>query len=335
MADEDYAIVFSGGGALGAWEIGCLKAILFSHKNRAPSIVTGASAGALNAAGVCSNMPPDKLHQLWAGLTPESVCRFRFGLGSVINIGFRAIGALSFTGGINGFLDSQTSLYETTRLYETLRKTFPGSDGDFLKSDISFAISLTGLASRSRKLFYKLPPGKALPPAEDTWMSRAWEEIRSMEMLHQVLMGTTALPILFPPFEGLFDGGVLLNQPISPAIALGAHRIYVLIPTSEALGRTENLLSIGSALITAWLSASLVSQVAATKLRNEIRGAIGDPKFPKIELCVIRPNENIETKLGVGLLSFGEKVDELVSLGEQEAHQRIHRFDPANENTWY
>jgi predicted acylesterase/phospholipase RssA len=203
----------------------------------------------------------------------------------------------------------------------------------FFQSKTKFAISLTYLTGGERRLFYKLPPGEVLPVTANTgWMQNAWRQIQGLEMLVQGLMGSTALPVLFPPFEGLFDGGVLLNQPISPAIALGAANLYVVIPSSAALGRTNNLLAIGNTLLTTWLSLSILSQLNSIRLRNEIRAKVGDQK---IRVCVIRPPVSLESALDVNLLSFGKRVSEMIEPGEKAARDRLDRFDSDNENTWY
>src|SRR5689334_13235647 len=73
-----YGIVFSGGGALGAWEVGCYDAIKGRHGGSAPAVVTGASAGALNAVGACAGMPPPQLQRLWTNINSQDVYRFRF-----------------------------------------------------------------------------------------------------------------------------------------------------------------------------------------------------------------------------------------------------------------
>jgi len=83
-----YGIVFSGGGALGAWEVGCYDAIRAHHKGTPPVIVTGASAGALNAVGVCAGMLSPQLQDLWAGITPKDVFQFRFSKKDIARILF-------------------------------------------------------------------------------------------------------------------------------------------------------------------------------------------------------------------------------------------------------
>ena len=57
-----YGVVFSGGGALGAWEVGCLHSLLRRHETKYPLVVAGASAGALNAAGLALGMTVGELH---------------------------------------------------------------------------------------------------------------------------------------------------------------------------------------------------------------------------------------------------------------------------------
>jgi predicted acylesterase/phospholipase RssA len=329
MREEPYAIVFSGGGALGSWEVGAYKALRAHHQNQDPTVVTGASAGALNATAVCAGMSAEEIRRLWADLAPSDVYTLRFGRGTAARLFGSSIWQWSFTKALMQFLDGHNSLLDTSTLAGKLREIFPPHSQPFFQSRIRFVISLTDLSAGARRFFYKLPPGEKLPKdALVPELVTAWREIQSMEMLLQALMGTTALPVLFPPFEGLFDGGVLLNQPITPAYLLGALNIYVLIPSPIALGRTNNLRAIGSTLLSRWLSASLLSQIESVRLRNRIRGYTGDPK---IRLCVIRP----QTELQCGLLSFGAGVDALVADGERTARERLDRFDSANENTWY
>jgi hypothetical protein len=56
---------------------------------------------------------------------------------------------------------------------------------------------------------------------------------------------------------------------------------------------------------------------------------------PKIRLCMIRPPQDITARLGVTLLSFGKSVQQMVAYGEQVARDRLDRFDPEDEKTWY
>jgi predicted acylesterase/phospholipase RssA len=333
MNGEDYGIVFSGGGALGAWEVGCYRAIRSRHGDRSPQVVTGASAGAINAVGVCAGMTPPQLTDTWSKITDAKVYRTKFGPWMFCKLVGRAAITFSATKSTKRFLEGQRSLYDTSPLKQTLTEILRDYYQQFCQSPTRCALSVTNLTQGRKELLYKLPPGETLPQAAHIGrLAGSWQKILSQDMLVQALMGSTALPVLFPPFEGYFDGGVLLNQPITPAIALGALNLYVVVPSSEALGTTDHLLAIASTLVTTWLSASLIAQIDNVRLRNMIRAQTQDPK---IRLCLIRPPQDITARLGVTLLSFGKSVQEMVAYGEQVARDRLDRFDPADEKTWY
>ena len=124
-----------------------------------------------------------------------------------------------------------------------------------------------------------------------------WTEVRGLDHLVDALMGSTALPIMFPPNGSYFDGGVFLNQPITPAIQLREPDIlYVVIPSSEALGRTGDVLAIAQTLTSTWISSSLTSQLDRLKLVNRMRG---DRDARKLPVCVIRPPEDLDDSASI------------------------------------
>jgi hypothetical protein len=242
------------------------------------------------------------------------------------------------------FAGKQRSFLDTRPLAKTLSRIF-ADESAFLSSPTWFAISLTNLTDKTKEMFYKVPPREILPasfqratlPKEQP---PVWKPITSYVVLNQALMGTTALPLIFPPFQSYFDGGVLLNQPISPAIQImdsivdphgkiaAPVDIYVFIPDPEALGNTEGLLSTATTVLSTWLSASLISQITTVKLRNEIRRQSGQGP---IRLCVVRPSADFSA----GLLDFGKNVESLIDQGRKDCSARLQRFDPAEKNTWY
>jgi NTE family protein len=329
----DYGIVFSGGGALGAWEVGCYDAIRSRHRDTQPTVVAGASAGALNAVGICAGMSAQELESLWSGVQPEDVYRRKFGwrvAGLICRSLWKGISAT-----VQSVADAETSFLDSEPLAKTLTNILHPYFAPFQRSAISCAISLTNLTSGQGEIFYKLPPGRVLPEAAKVtglYSRKLWTPITGGDQLVQVLMGSTALPILFPPFVGYFDGGILLNQPISPAIALGATTLYVIIPTPKILGKTDNIGSTASTVLSVWLSASLVSQFDTVCVRNEIRRTIGEPL---IKICVIRPLRDLTDEFGVGLLNFGKNVKALVDHGRSTAHDRLNTFDSQNPHTWF
>ena len=60
------AIVLSGGGAKGAFQVGVLDALITKHGVK-PDIVVGTSTGAIQALGVAQNDMPELL-DIWLGL---------------------------------------------------------------------------------------------------------------------------------------------------------------------------------------------------------------------------------------------------------------------------
>ena len=339
-----YAVVFSGGGALGAWEVGCYKSVLAAHGDQPPACVTGASAGALNAAAITAGMSVGQISEFWVSLKASNVFTPDISIASVLWTLAKCAVRMS-KAPLFRFADSKKSVLKTEALLGTLTTIFNGFESAFLHSPIWFAISLTNLTTRTKEIFYKIPPGSFLPasfqvatlPKEQP---PVWRPVNSYMILRQALMGTTALPLLFPPFESYFDGGVLLNQPISPAIQImdaildpdnklcEPLDIYVFIPEPEALGTTEGLPSIATTVLSTWLSASLLSQVAMAKWRNRIRIQAGKGA---IRLCVVRPSADFQA----GLLDFGKNVSSLIDQGEKDCSARLEIFDPANEYTWY
>jgi predicted acylesterase/phospholipase RssA len=320
---HEYGIVFSGGGRSELGRSDVMRRFFLGTMQSAHDIVTGASAGAINAVGVCAGMLPKQLKDTWSALSNDSVFRARVGSGKVAALIWNSIKKRSVVEALNSAFCDVSSILSNDPLLDTLTKILQGYFQNFLQSKVSCAISLTNLERGVGELYYKLPPGKLLPSGLDN----NWSQIRSLDILVRVLLGSTAIPILFPPHGSYFDGGVLLNQPISPAWALVCpddstpaaldlddFTLYVIIPSSETLGATGNLIEIGSAVISTWLSLSLIDQINNIRLRNYIRQLRDDKK---LRLCVIRPDQDLTKHFGVSLLDFGKNVTALIQNGAE------------------
>lgn len=337
-----YGIVFSGGGALGSWEVGCYDAITARHGGQAPIVATGASAGALNAAGVCASINAVDLAALWASITPNDVCRSKMGVWELTKVAAQAI-TLGPSKAVSKFLRRHISWFDTAPLKQTLHAKLEGRFTQFSQSPIHFAMSVTNLTHKQREYFYKVPVGAELPRRATARQDVRWTRVASLDMLVDGLVGSTALPVLFPPHGPYFDGGVLQNQPITPALQLfeqGAEPdiLYVAIPSSARLGRTDNLINISQTLISTWIEMSLDAQIGRLRLVNDMRGfrrEHGEKDAKKIPVCVIRPENDLTERYDVGLLSFGLRVADLVGDGRNSANNRLNTFDPSKEATWY
>jgi len=92
------AVVLTGGGARAAYQAGALKAVcqICESQNieRPFSILTGSSAGAINAAFLAANMHQlpravNRLSEMWEHLRTDQI--FEVGVTSVTRIGFRIL----------------------------------------------------------------------------------------------------------------------------------------------------------------------------------------------------------------------------------------------------
>jgi len=346
MWDEEYSVVFSGGGALGAWEVGCLQKLQERFQGRLPNIVTGASAGALNAAGVAAGLTAEQLEKEWQKLRPHNVFTERVdveqlakklwwqGTKSLVP-GRKSPGKEELLGIVDQELEGQRGFFDLSPFKQTMQNILRYQEGEFMKSPVSLAISCTNISESYPEHFYKLPPGTPLTYTEPANSKTRWTEIEGLPTLIQALTGSIAIPGLFPPMENRFDGGVLLNQPLKPAIDIGARNVFVLIPAPIEFGLTETFSDIFSSLLSTWLSTSLLAQVKATSARNQFARQLGE-EHKIVRLCIVRPSTNLSVEPGVCLLDFGDHVDHLVRSGRQACEDRLDpsRFDPQNHLTW-
>ncbi len=197
MARDDQppvAFVLSGGASLGAIQVGMLRALY--ERGVVPDVIVGTSAGALNGAFIASR--------------PQTVATSE-ALGDVWR-GLRRgqVFPLNPVTGLLGFIGSRDHLVPASGLRRLLARHVLGETFDDL------AIPLHVVAA-------DVVSG---------------EEVRlSQGSLLDAIQASAAFPGVLAPvsWEGrlLMDGGVANNAPISDAIELGAHRIYVL-PTGHA-----------------------------------------------------------------------------------------------------
>src|SRR2546422_8123943 len=74
----DVAIILSGGGARAAYQVGVLRGLMRHFPRARPLILTGESAGAINAAYLAAHpgTPPEAVEDLappWSPLTPDQI----------------------------------------------------------------------------------------------------------------------------------------------------------------------------------------------------------------------------------------------------------------------
>jgi NTE family protein len=226
----DVGLVLTGGGARGAYQVGVLRWLARNLPDARIPILTGVSAGALNAAKLAASpgdprQTADELAALWTELTPDRVFRVdpRSIASSALRWGARLIsGGGVATPRVRGFLD-------TAPLRELLEETLAPVDGVVTGIDYNLhrgrlralAIVATSYSTGQTVTF---ACGRDLSP----W-SRPQRRAIITDITIDHVMASAALPVFFPAIQigeqWYGDGGVRLAAPLSPALHLGASRI--------------------------------------------------------------------------------------------------------------
>lgn len=229
----DLAIVLTGGGARAAYQVGVLRGIARRLPDARFNIITGVSAGAINAAFLASRSPLmyeaiEELVELWSDLRIDQV--FRVDFRSLLKNFFQWILRLASGGARVG---EGRGLVDTKPLEALLRRVLPlrnGGEIDGIAENVARcdpkAVALTTL---------DYPTGQTV-----TWVQgcdiHLWERPmrRSVNTRLSIahVMASASLPLFFPAvhlgnsWHG--DGGIRLSAPLSPALHLGAQRILAI-----------------------------------------------------------------------------------------------------------
>jgi NTE family protein len=227
---SDLAVVMGGGGARAAYQIGFLRFLAREFPELEIPIITGVSAGAINAAHLASHhgtfeQAVEELHQLWGRLTVGDV--FRADPASLFWIALRWTFQL-FSGGMAGPVRVK-GLVDTRPLKEFLTEVLHSVDGELTGVQYNLA--------KGRLKALALSTSSYTTGQSVTWIQgcglREWEKPQRVSkktvMSIDHVMASSALPLFFPAVEiddqWYGDGGIRLAAPLSPALHLGADRI--------------------------------------------------------------------------------------------------------------
>ena len=244
------AIVLSGGGARGAYEVGALSVLLpvLEARGERPRIVVGTSVGAFNTAYIAANAdrPLDEALQggigWWSDLrwrdvmapltSPRAVLRSLRYLGRLMWVKQPRIDALLHPDALPAKLNEIVA-------FDRLRANV---DGGVVRAA---AVTTTSALTSRTVVFHA---GEGAPPHDE---ARGIDYVPTPIEPHHVL-ASGAIPGLFPARHvdtpehargWYFDGGTRLNTPIKPALELGADRVVVIGLNSLARAPGEPLAS--------------------------------------------------------------------------------------------
>jgi NTE family protein len=234
------AIVFSGGGAYAAYEVGVLKGLAESGW-AGPQIVSGVSAGAFNAALLAESRETDlrraaqQLEDVWVNRIPGNVFQVRadprpllgFGHGPYLQAAER------------WFSDIQSVSMDFAARMLRLGPVGPFDERLLQLVDLASLISVAPLEQLLRKIIdakkLRESPLK-LSVMATNWQTGQAEVFRNDKMTDaeavSIILASAAIPGFFPQREvggGVYvDGGLVMNTPLQPAIEDGADELRVI-----------------------------------------------------------------------------------------------------------
>ncbi|MFZ8802846.1 MAG: patatin-like phospholipase family protein, partial [Candidatus Calescibacterium sp.] len=230
--EKRFAIVLSGGGARGAYEVGVLKYI-FSDFPRETGIkphfdiFCGTSVGAIHIAFLASYIRQIEeniriLISIWEKMKMETYMKVNFSfIFEVFRSGKRKS---SDEDNINMI---KRALFDVSNLNTIISK---GINWEMINRNVtdglihSVCIFATHIASGITRAFINSRE------IISEWKKDPFMDFKQVAFRPEHVLASAAIPIIFPPVkidgEWYCDGGVRLNTPLSPAIRLGADKIF-------------------------------------------------------------------------------------------------------------
>jgi NTE family protein len=238
--------VLTGGGARAAYQVGVLRHLAREHPEISPAILTGVSAGGINAAYLATRREPfdqrvEQLAGVWSALVIDDV--FRVDLRDLAARTLRWGGRLLSAG--RSPLPPAKSLVNTAPLRGLLERVLEAGGGSL--DGIAHNLETGGLrAVALTATSYTTGQSVTWVQARNDCGIATWERPQrtSVACVLRVdhVMASAALPFFFPAIEidGAWygDGGIRLTSPLSPAVHLGARRV-IAVSTRYARSREE------------------------------------------------------------------------------------------------
>jgi NTE family protein len=239
------ALVLTGGGARAAYQLGFLRVLARECPGVVPGILTGVSAGGINATYLAARGSAFAdavagLADVWAGITIDDV--FRVDLRDLTARGVRWGGRL-LSGGRYP-LPPARSLVDTAPLHHLLGRVLGGDGGPIAGVARNLergALDAFALTASSYSTGHSVTWVQTRDDGIGTWNRPHRSSVRCAIGVEHV-MASSALPFFFPAVfvDGAWygDGGIRLTAPLSPAVHLGATRI-IAVSTRYAAARAE------------------------------------------------------------------------------------------------
>jgi predicted acylesterase/phospholipase RssA len=280
--------VLSGGGARGAFQAGVWQVLRTDPRGlgRAPDVISGTSAGALNAVLIASGLSPEGVLEFWLDLARSPPVRANDAFFKALGAGLRRMllreplrplrrrvrdarllvaslrkHAWYLPSGIESMLlefwmtarfDNVSDLLDgiaTTYLFDTspLRARLERVMGKGGLRDTSVRLAINTVDVRTGGVIRIVNHRPDKRPDSSSQHYR-YEPVITPD----IVLASASIPLLFNPVRlgsiDLWDGGLLVNTPIAPVVALGARRIVPVLVTPRSKGGSHPLDTFGHAI---------------------------------------------------------------------------------------
>jgi predicted acylesterase/phospholipase RssA len=227
-------------------------------------VLSGTSAGGINAALIAAGKSPREIMDFWHGIAtdPPVIASDRFFHDLVVTLGHLTWGE---------FLRWLSSATPWRAFLQRSRNHFPPQRGSLLAAWIEYLLTtrfelvsrlLQGIrepfladTSPLRRRLVEAFGGERVPTRlrlaintvdahtgklvrfvnHDTPFTRAPDYVIVDAITVDMVLASASIPLLFPPVEIgshlLWDGGLLVNTPLAPVVALGADEIITVLVT--------------------------------------------------------------------------------------------------------
>jgi len=259
-------LVLSGGGARGAFQVGVYERLLEDPRFAArPVVLSGTSAGGINAALIAAGKSPREMLQFWKSIADDppvtaSAAFFGSALRTLARLSLEeAARWLGTTQPLRTFLHrvrNHRSLrpgnvlalwveFLLTARFELVSRFLEGIREPFVVDTAPLRARLVDVFGGERV------PNRGVRLALNTVdvhsgrvvrfvtapapVTRSADYIVVDAITVDMVLASASIPLLFPPVRVgthlLWDGGLLVNTPLAPAVALGAEEIVTVLVT--------------------------------------------------------------------------------------------------------
>ncbi|PIE16419.1 MAG: hypothetical protein CSA66_07370 [Proteobacteria bacterium] len=334
-------LVLSGGGARGAFQVGVWD-VLRHHPDGLggpPTVISGTSAGALNGALIAAGRTPAEILDFWLDLADRPPVKGNGAFFSSLEAAVRKLalreplrrlhqrtraariaaqlvrkhaffkrgGRLAFWleylltarfDTLSELLDSvyTTHLLSTEPVRQRLEKAMAGPVVP--PTDVRLAINAVDIRTGQVQRFVNHAPQRHADSDDEVY-------VRGPITVDMVL-ASASIPLLFNPVRvagrDLWDGGLLVNTPLAPTVALGATHIVPVLVTAGRHGANDERLSFGAAverLADAFLENAYNTDRKLLLERNRLAASAPELGFSQVTLFeAIRPTSSHDFNAG-------------------------------------